>query len=99
LRLCLCRLQKEIKADHTEQRYKCPQKQCGKEYTSMDMWQLVSPAAGRDGKTTPRCTICGTEIVMVLDEGGKALGSMEDKKRRQRVRWGAGVAWHTQGVL
>lgn len=49
----------------------------------MDIWQLVTP--GRKGED-PKCSICGTSVVMVLDESGNVLGTLEDKRERQRVR-------------
>lgn len=80
--LLLLLLQKELKSSNAEMRYKCPHRQCSKEYTSMDMWQLITPGVKED----PKCSVCGTKVVMVLDEGGTVLGTLEDKRERQRVR-------------
>lgn len=88
-----CFVQKEIHNDDAVQRYKCSHPQCGKQYTSMDVTELVSwgPASMAPGKGAAAskpafsCSICGSEVAMVLDEGGKELGSMEDKKERRQV--------------
>lgn len=77
-------MQLELKSNNAIQKYKCPQAQCGKQYTSMDVWQMV-PRDNGSGKKELCCAICGTEVVMVLDEGGKELGTMEDKKERKKV--------------
>jgi hypothetical protein len=82
--LLILPLQKEIRGGNAVQLYKCPVPDCGKEYSSMDVFELLSRDPGGGGRLT--CGICGTEIEMVLDEGGKQLGSMEDKKERIRVR-------------
>lgn len=81
--------QLELKANNAVQKYRCPQAQCGKQYTSMDVWQMVPRDNVGTGRKELCCAICGTEVVMVLDEGGKQLGTMEDKKERKKV--GVGV--------
>lgn len=77
--------QLELKANNAVQKYRCPQAQCGKQYTSMDVWQMVPRDNVGTGRKELCCAICGTDVVMVLDEGGKQLGTMEDKKERKKV--------------
>lgn len=85
--LCLSP-QKEIRNNNAVQEYKCTHPQCGKEFSSMDVWQLISRDGSATSKNTFSCTICQSEVQMKLDLDGKELGSMNDKKQRQQVSKG-----------
>jgi DNA-directed RNA polymerase subunit RPC12/RpoP len=80
--------QAEIRNDSVTQTYRCSHPKCGKTFTSMDVWQLLPSAAAVAAGASSQlsCSICGSEIKMTLDESGRELGSMEDKKERQKVR-------------
>jgi hypothetical protein len=79
--------QAEIRNDSAVQAYRCSHPKCGKAFNSMDVFQLMPSAAqvAAGGSSQLSCSICGSEIKMTLDEGGRELGSMEDKKERQKV--------------
>jgi hypothetical protein len=76
------------------QRYKCSAKHCGKQYTSMDVLQLLpsKEAAGR-GCRDLLCAVCGAAVEMFLDEKGHQTGNMEQKKENQRVGDTAVLCW------
>jgi hypothetical protein len=50
----------------------------------MDVFNLM-PMPGSSNRQLS-CDICGSEIEMVIDEGGQVTGSMEDVKARKAVR-------------
>eukprot|EP00879_Flechtneria_rotunda_P016341 GHRR01017097.1.p1 GENE.GHRR01017097.1~~GHRR01017097.1.p1 ORF type:complete len:469 (+),score=207.91 GHRR01017097.1:1151-2557(+) len=76
-------LNKEIRGGGQVQQYKCTHPDCGKEYSSMDIFDLL-PLPGDTGSRSKElaCGVCGSPIEMILDEGGKTLGTMEDKKQQ-----------------
>jgi hypothetical protein len=50
----------------------------------MDVFNLM-PMPGSSSRQLS-CDICGSEIEMIIDEGGQVTGSMEDVKARKAVR-------------
>jgi hypothetical protein len=76
-------LQKQIRGGATLQQYRCPNPACGKSFNSMDVFNLM-PVPGSSSRQLS-CDICGSEIEMVIDEGGQLTGSMEDRKERIKV--------------
>jgi Pyruvate/2-oxoacid:ferredoxin oxidoreductase delta subunit len=50
----------------------------------MDVFNLM-PVPGSSSRQLS-CDICGSEIEMVIDEGGQLTGSIEDVKARKAVR-------------
>eukprot|EP00878_Enallax_costatus_P012602 GHUV01013161.1.p1 GENE.GHUV01013161.1~~GHUV01013161.1.p1 ORF type:complete len:340 (+),score=99.65 GHUV01013161.1:363-1382(+) len=68
-------LSRESKNKDTEQKYKCPNLPCGKEYSSMDVFDLMTP-----GTTELRCGICGTPIELLMADG--RTGTADERKER-----------------
>lgn len=78
--------QKEIEGGDVVQKYQCPNASCAMEYTSLQVFDLIDPAAARMGDSLLRCGICGTEIEQVIGEAGGQLGTQEDRRERIKVR-------------
>eukprot|EP00882_Tetradesmus_deserticola_P018627 GHRQ01020007.1.p1 GENE.GHRQ01020007.1~~GHRQ01020007.1.p1 ORF type:complete len:392 (+),score=187.73 GHRQ01020007.1:621-1796(+) len=74
--------QKQIRGGATLQQYRCPNPACGKAFNSLDVFNLM-PTPG-SGSRQLSCDICGSEIEMVIDDGGQTTGSMEDRKERMK---------------
>ncbi|KAF6265338.1 hypothetical protein COO60DRAFT_1623957 [Scenedesmus sp. NREL 46B-D3] len=72
--------QKQMRGGAMLQQYRCPNPACGKAFNSLDVFNLM-PTPG-SGSRQLSCDICGSEIEMVIDDGGQTTGSMEDRKER-----------------
>lgn len=88
----------------TLQQYRCPNPACGKAFNSLDVFNLM-PTPG-SGSRQLSCDICGSEIEMVIDDGGQTTGSMEDRKERIKVGvlmlrscWLRGSGWLPRQTL
>lgn len=75
-------------------KYKCPNAACGKVFEQMDVFNLMPRGPGgfasfgfdaAGGNQQLTCDICGTEIEMLIDDEGTTMGTMQDKRERQRV--------------
>ena len=84
-----CLLQKIIDAQDVIQNYKCPNPLCGKEYDSMQVFELQHNAGSAVGTVQLLCMVCDTEVQQVISEGHgdkSKLGTEHDRRQAIKVR-------------
>jgi hypothetical protein len=82
-------LQKIIHSQEVIQKYRCPNPLCGKEYDSMQVFELQQNAAsgGRAGVVELLCMVCNEEVQQVISEGAdQELGDEAARKKKIKVK-------------
>lgn len=81
-------LQRELEGGEAVQQYKCSESYCGRQYTSLDILNIISMETGQ-----MTCEVCQGEVKQVNTVTGQAINA-DQQQQRKKVRGGSLAAAH-----